>query len=61
MTNFIIENQGKVLTNSIQLENLYKVDEKKYFLKHLGRAGILDEIKIRNKYIRFLMNPLIKG
>ena len=60
MTKLIISNKGKILTNAINVDNLYKIDEKEFYLKDLGKAGFVEEIKIRDRCIKHLYQPLIK-
>lgn len=60
MTRFILSNKGKVLSNAITLGNLYKLNEKQFCLKDLGRAGLVEEIRIRERVIRHLYPPLVK-
>jgi hypothetical protein len=60
MVKFIVQNKGKVLSNSFMVGNLYKMNEKEFYLKDLGKCGLVEEISIRDRCIRHLYQPLVR-
>ena len=60
MTKFIMKCKGQTLTNSFQIENLFKVGEKEFYLKDLGRSAISQSIKLRDRTINHLYPPILR-
>lgn len=60
MVKFIEKNKGKVMSNSFLVGNFYKLGEKQFYLKDLGKSAFVEEIRIRDRCIRHLYQPLVK-